>query len=257
MSERAPSTLQVRLAQIATLVGVLLAWQWASGKMVNPLFISDPLSVLKRLVAWIANGSIFEHAGITLFEAVSGLLIGSVFGIVLGVVLGRAPFIARLLKPYIFGFNALPKIALAPLILLWVGLGYDAKVVFVAIVVFFLAFFNTFVGVREVDVDLVDSVRVMRADRWQLISKVIVPSASTWIFAGFQLAVPYALIAAILGEMIAADAGLGYVLVRAGAASDTAGMLAALTIVGLLALTIHQLVDRLQRRLDVWKLVAD
>lgn len=250
------TTFGLRVAQLATLAVVLLGWQWASGKMVNPLFISDPLSVAQRLYVWVRSGDIFAHAGITLLEALAGLAIGTGVGILLGLALGQSAFLARLFRPYILGFNALPKIALAPLILLWVGLGYDAKVVFVAIVVFFLVFFNTFMGVREVDGDLIDTVRVMRATRAQLMSKVIIPAASTWIFAGFQMAVPYALIAAILGEMIAADAGLGHLLVRAGASSDTAGVLAALTIVGLLALVVSQITDAFQRRIERWKIIS-
>lgn len=252
---RSMTTVKLRIAQFATLALILLVWQWASRHMVNPLFISDPLSVIRRLYAWTANGSIFAHVGITLYEAVVGLVLGCAVGILIGIVLGTSTFLSRLLNPYILAFNALPKIALAPLILLWVGLGADSKIVFVAIVVFFLAFFNTFVGVREVDVDLIDTIRVMKAKRWQVLTKVVIPSARTWIFAGLQMSIPYALISAILGEMIASDAGLGYLLVRAGASSDTTGMFAALVIIGVLAVLINQPVDALQRRLDAWKIV--
>ena len=247
---------RLRVAQIVTLSILLVTWQWVSGDVVNPLFISDPLSVIRRLYGWTANGSIFIHGGITLYEALVGFVFGSVVGILLGIVLGTSTFLSRLLNPYIFAFNALPKIALAPLIVLWVGLGYDSKIVFVAIVVFFLAFFNTFVGVREVDVDLIDTIRVMKANRWQVLTKVVIPSARTWIFAGLQMSVPYALIGAILGEMIAADAGLGHLLVRAGAASDTTGVFAALVVVGVLAVLINQILDKFQRRFDAWKVIA-
>lgn len=248
--------LPLRMAQLGLLGVTLLAWQFASGTVVDRLFISDPVSVAERLYKWTADGSIFLHTWITLYEAVAGFVIGSLVGITLGIWLGISVFTSRLLNPFILAFYALPKIALAPLFLLWFGLGTEAKVVFAAAVVFFLSFYNTFTGVRAVDRDLVDTVRLMRAGFFQVLLKVIIPSAGSWIFAGLQISVPYALIGAIVGEILAANAGLGYLLQRSGAAFDTTGIFAALTVTAVLAVVINQIVDRAQSRLESWRIVG-
>ena len=164
-----------------------------------------------------------------------GFLIGAVGGAILGVWLGVSPFASRLLNPYLNALNALPKVALAPLFVLWFGLGIESKIALAAVLVLFLVFLNTFAGVREVDQDLIDGARLMRATRTQVILKVIIPSAMSWVFAGLKIAMPYALIGAVLGEMIAANRGLGYLVQFSGSQFDTAGVFAVLFVIALLA----------------------
>ena len=244
------------LWQLALGIGVLLLWQGASGRLIDNFFISNPLDVGTRLYRWIADGSIFQHIAATLYATGMGFLIGSVGGAILGVWLGVSPFASRLLNPYLNALNALPKVALAPLFVLWFGLGIESKIALAAVLVLFLVFLNTFAGVREVDQDLIDGARLMRATRAQVIRKVIIPSAMSWVFAGLKISVPYALIGAVLGEMIAANRGLGYLVQFSGAQFDSAGVFAVLFVIALLAVALNHLVDRLQSRIERWRIVS-
>jgi len=203
---------------------LLLIWQGASGRLVDNFFISNPVEVGARLFGWIADGSLFLHIWATVYATVMGFFVGSIGGVVLGIWLGVSPFTSRLLNPYLSALNALPKVALAPLFVLWFGLGIESKIALAAVLVLFLVFLNTYAGVREVDQDLIDGARLMKATRTQVITKVIIPSAMSWMFAGLRISVPYALIGAVLGEMIAANRGLGYLVQFSGSQFDSAGV---------------------------------
>ena len=244
------------LWQTALGIAVLLIWQGASGRLVDSFFISNPIDVGARLFRWTADGSIFRHIGATLYATGLGFIIGSVLGAVLGIWLGVSPFASRLLNPYLNALNALPKVALAPLFVLWFGLGIESKVALAAVLVLFLVFLNTFAGVREVDQDLIDGARLMRATRAQVVLKVIIPSAMSWVFAGLKIAMPYALIGAVLGEMIAANRGLGYLVQFSGSQFDTAGVFAVLFVIALLAVALNHLVDMAQSRMERWRIVS-
>ena len=252
------ATTGVAMALWQTLLGiaVLLAWQGASGRLVDSFFISNPIDVAVRLYRWTADGSIFAHIAATVYATAMGFVIGAVVGALLGVWLGVSPFASRLLNPYLNALNALPKVALAPLFVLWFGLGIESKIALAAVLVLFLVFLNTFAGVREVDQDLIDGARLMKATRTQVILKVIIPSAMSWVFAGLKIAMPYALIGAVLGEMIAANRGLGYLVQFSGSQFDTAGVFAVLFVIALLAVGLNALVELVQTRMERWRIVS-
>jgi NitT/TauT family transport system permease protein len=245
------------ICQVGLGVSLLLAWQGVSGRLIDSFFISNPLDVGVRLFGWIADGSLFLHMWATVYATMMGFIIGSVGGIVLGVWLGVSPFTSRLLNPYLNALNALPKVALAPLFVLWFGLGIESKIALAAVLVLFLVFLNTFAGVREVDQDLIDGARLMRATRTQVVAKVIIPSALSWMFAGLKISVPYALIGAVLGEMIAANRGLGYLVQFSGSQFDTAGVFAVLIVIALLAVGLNYLVELAQYRMQKWRIVGN
>ena len=244
------------LCQVALGTLVLLVWQGASGRLVDNFFISNPIDVAVRLYGWTMDGSIFRHLGATVYATAMGFFIGAVGGAILGVWLGVSPFASRLLSPYLNALNALPKVALAPLFVPWFGLGLESKIALAAVLVLFLVFLNTFAGVREVDQDLIDGARLMRATRAQVIAKVIIPSAMSWVFAGLKISVPYALIGAVLGEMIAANRGLGYLVQFSGAQFDSAGVFAVLLVIALLAVGLNFLVEIVQHRMERWRIVG-
>ena len=235
---------------------LLLLWQGASGRLVDSFFISNPLDVGRRLVGWIADGSLFLHIWATVYATIMGFVAGAVIGVVLGIWLGVSPFTSRLLNPYLNALNALPKVALAPLFVLWFGLGIESKIALAAVLVLFLVFLNTYAGVREVDQDLIDGARLMKATRVQVITKVIIPSAMSWVFAGLKISVPYALIGAVLGEMIAANRGLGYLVQFSGSQFDTAGVFAVLIVIALLAVALNFLVEIVQHRMQQWRVMG-
>lgn len=244
------------LCQVGLGIAILAFWQFASGRLVENFFISNPVDVAARLWEWTLSGFIFPHLWVTFYETVAGFVLGSLIGVMLGIWLGVAPFMSRLLNPFLFAFYSLPKIALAPLLVLWFGLGLESKIALSTVIVFFLVFYNTYTGVREVDRDMVDTLRLMKAKPHQLLVHVIVPSAMSWIFAGLKISVPYALIGAIVGELIAANQGLGYLVQRMGADFDTTGVFAVLFVIGLLAIALNHLVEIVEVRQQKWKIVS-
>ena len=244
------------ICQVVLGLVFLLLWQGASGRLVDSFFISNPLEVGTRLMGWIADGSLFLHIWATVYATVMGFLVGAVGGLILGIWLGVSPFTSRLLNPYLNALNALPKVALAPLFVLWFGLGIESKIALAAVLVLFLVFLNTYAGVREVDQDLIDGARLMKATRTQVITKVIIPSAMSWVFAGLKISVPYALIGAVLGEMIAANRGLGYLVQFSGSQFDSAGVFAVLIVIALLAVALNFLVEIVQHRMELWRVVG-
>lgn len=244
------------LWQTALGIAILFVWQGVSGRFVDNFFISNPLEVGRRLLGWTIDGSIFMHLWATVYATVVGFAVGSVIGATLGIWLGVSIFTSRLLNPYLSALNALPKVALAPLFVLWFGLGIESKIALAAVLVLFLVFLNTFAGVRQVDQDLIDGARLMRATRMQVIIKVILPSTLSWLFAGLRVSVPYALIGAVLGEMIASNRGLGYLVQYSGAQFDTAGVFAVLIVIALLAMLLNFVVDLVQNRMERWRIVS-
>ncbi|WP_239025264.1 ABC transporter permease [Rhodoligotrophos defluvii] len=250
------STPTMVVLQIILGVAFLAFWQWSSGRLIDEFMVSTPLAVGGRLWGWVENGTIWMNIWATVHATLLGFLIGAVAGVIGGVWLGLSPFLSRLLNPYIWAFNALPKVALAPLFLLWFGLGIESKIALAAVLVVFLVFVNTFSGVREVDPDLTDCLLLMGATKSQILTRVVLPSATSWIFVGLRTAVPYALIGAIIGELIAANRGLGYLVQLAGSEFDTAGVFAALLVIAVLAVAFNEAVNVLQRRLERWKVLS-
>jgi len=244
------------VCQVTLGIILLLLWQGVSGRLIDNFFISNPVDVGTRLAGWIKDGSLFVHIWATAYATVMGFIVGSVGGVLLGVWLGVSPFASRLLNPYLSALNALPKVALAPLFVLWFGLGIESKIALAAVLVLFLVFLNTYAGVREVDQDLIDGARLMKATRAQVITKVIIPSATSWMFAGLKISVPYALIGAVLGEMIAANRGLGYLVQFSGSQFDSAGVFAVLLVIALLAVVLNFLVEIVQHRMQQWRVAG-
>ncbi len=241
------------LYRLVLAVAIIAAWQFASGTLVAEFFISKPSAIIAALQRQVATGSLFFHIGITATEAFSGFLIGAFVGVTAGVLLGRIPFLSDLLQPFILAFYSLPKIALAPLFILWIGIGIWMKIVLTATVVFFLVFLNTFTGVRSVSRELVAILKLMGASERHVLFKVVLPSAIAWVFAGLRISVPYALIGAIVGELIAANRGLGFVLASATGQFDTAGVFAALLVIMAMAFVLNTLVRLVERWLMPWK----
>ena len=174
MAEERFSRASITLAQLALGAIILATWQaGATLKLLDPFFFSRPTDIAGRVALWVANGSLWRHLVVTLQEAVLGLIIGAAIGITLGFVLARSPFAARVLDPYIAMLNAIPRVVLAPLFLLWFGLGIWSKVALAVTLVFFIMFFNTYQGVRDADRGIIDRrrravVRLLRDDTWRV-----------------------------------------------------------------------------------------
>lgn len=257
------------VARIVTVGVLLFAWQYAAERLVDPFWISSPSEVWARLrklaivgnTPWevlvnLPSTDLVFHLRYTFQEMILGLVYGTLAGMLVGFVLGRARFLGDLINPMIIAIYSLPKLALAPLFILWFGIGIESKIVFSATIVFFLVFYNTFTGAREVDQDLVDIVRIFGANRLQVLWAIVVPSALTWVFAGVRLAVPYSLVGAVVAEMMAANRGLGFLISSAANQFDTAGVFAALVVLMVVSITINGLVGRAESILLRWKVVS-
>jgi NitT/TauT family transport system permease protein len=243
----------ILLAQIAVGLGALALWQLASGRWIDPFFISSPTAVGAKLWQWIGNGTLGHHMAYT-FRAMSiGFVVGALGGFAVGFLFGRSAFVAAVLEPYITAVYCLPKIALAPLFIMWFGIGIESKIAMAAVIVFFLVFLNTYAGVRDVSQLHIDTARIMGAGEWQLLRYVVGPSATAWVITGLKVSVPYALIGTVVGELISSNRGIGFLIGQAAGLFDTAGVFAGLTVLAVAGIILNAGLGRLERHLMRWR----
>lgn len=241
----------VLIGRIGLALALLLAWE-LGGRLGNPTWVSSPSLIAERLVRW-AGEDLAANVTTTLAEMAMGLAIGVPTGVLAGILLGRAPLVSMLLRPIIVGFYSVPLITLAPLLILWFGLDMEPKVVLVSVVVFFLIFFNTFSGVQAVDKDLVATLMLMGASPREVFQKLILPASSAWILSGLKIALPYALIAATVGEMIAARRGLGFLVTRSASQIDMTGLYTALVVLMAIGVAVSTGGNAIEGRLLRWR----
>jgi len=250
--------LLVHTAQVATFIVIFGGWQLLTSlKVIDPFFFGQPSGIVKKLGDWVQHGTAYGTLGlqiwVTMEEALLGFAIGVAGGIIFGILLGQVRFLSDVLGPYIKALNALPRIVLGSIFVVWLGLGTSSKVMLAAVLVFFVVFFNAFQGVREVDRNYVANVRVLGASRFQVVRSVVIPSALTWIIASLHVAFGFAIIGAIVGEFLGSQKGLGLVIATAQNQFDPNGVFAAMLIIAVIALTAEWLISLLERRLLAWR----
>ncbi|WP_329612190.1 ABC transporter permease [Streptomyces brevispora] len=248
----------VLASRIAVLVAVVGLWEWlARTAVIDPFNFSMPSKIWDQIRTWVtdgtAQGSLWEQIWYTLYEALLGWVIGVIAGVLLGIALGRVRFAADVLGPYIKVLNALPRIVLAPIFLIWFGLGPASKVASAVVLVFFPVFFNAFQGAREVDRNLVANSRILGASNRQVTLQVVIPSATSWIFTSLHVSFGFALIGAIVGEYIGATKGLGLLVAASQGTFNAAGVYAAMVILAVVALLAEGLLTFLEKKLFRWK----
>jgi NitT/TauT family transport system permease protein len=245
-------------AQLAVLVIVFGGWQlFTQLKIVDPFFFGQPSGIVSTAWHWVQHGtnfgSIWLQISTTMEEALLGFGIGVAGGVVAGVLLGQFRFLSDVLSPYIKAVNALPRIVLGALFVILLGLGMSSKVVLAAFLVFFVVFFNAYQGVREVDGNLVNNARILGASRLDVIRNVVIPSALTWIIASLHVAFGFAIIGAIVGEVLGAQHGLGVVITDSANNFNADGVFAGMIIIGAIALVAEWLISLLEKRLLAWR----
>ena len=250
--------LLVHTAQVATFIVIFGGWQLLTSlKIIDPFFFGQPSGIALKLRDWVEHGtpygSLWLQVWITMKEALLGFAFGVAGGVVFGVLLGQVRFLADVFGPYIKAANAIPRIVLGSIFVVWLGLGSGSKVMLAAVLVFFVVFFNAFQGVREVDRNLVANVRVLGASRMQIIRTVTLPSALTWIIASLHVAFGFSIIGAIVGEFLGSQKGLGLVIANSQNNFDPNGVFAAMLIIAALALAAEALITQLERRLLAWR----
>lgn len=239
--------------RILLIAAFLLVWEVIVRAFSIPAFILPPPSnIFLALYRGFASSLYFSHIGVTLAETFLGFALGSVLAFSLGVAVALSRRVEYFLYPFIVMFQAMPKVALAPLVIIWFGLGITSKIVAAALVAFFPLMVNTIAGLRSADEDRVNLMRSLAASRWQIFWMLQLPNAMPYIFAGLEIAMIFALIGAIVGEFVGATAGLGMLIQSMNFTMDVAGQFSILLILSALGLTLSGLIAVIRRRVLFW-----
>jgi NitT/TauT family transport system permease protein len=244
----------VAVVRFAILAGLLGLWElgYRTGH-VDAFSFSAPTLVWERGVKLFETGSIWPHMEATARESLIGLALGFVAGVSLGFVAGLNNFVGQLLEPVMLLLNSVPRIVLAPMFILWFGIGEKSKVASAFFLVFVVIFFAVATGLREVAPNLVAAVRVLGGGRWALIREVYVPSVLTWVFSSLRITVGFAFTGAVVAEVISSTEGLGYLLNQAQSSFDASLMMATVVIIMIMIMLIFAVLSRIEAHLMRWK----
>jgi len=240
--------------QVAALLVLLALWE-AAGRagMLNPLYLPSPSQIGAALFDLFSDGRIWPHLEATFTAALGGLALGITVGVVLGVTAALVPLIAELLEPVMTLLNAVPRVILAPLFVIWLGIGLASKIALSFILVAVLIFFTVFTGIRQVDRRMVERVITLGGDRVALVRHVYLPSVTAWILSNLKIAVGFAFTGALVGEFVAATHGLGYLLSFAQSTYNAALMFALIFLILVVVLLIFGIAARLEKFLLRWQ----
>jgi sulfonate transport system permease protein len=239
--------------QVVALLILIALWE-AAGRagMLNPLYLPSPSQIGGALADLFSDGRIWPHLEATFTAALGGLVLGIVVGAVLGVAAALVRLIAELLEPVMTLLNAVPRVILAPLFVIWLGIGIASKIALSFILVAVLMFFTVFTGIRQVDRRMVERVITLGGDRWALVRHVYLPSVTAWILSNLKIAVGFAFTGALVGEFVAATHGLGYLLSFAQSTYNAALMFALIALILVVVLIIFGIAGRLEKYLLRW-----
>jgi len=246
---------RVLLVRRAVALLVLLAiWEGMSvAGWADPFYAPPPSAVGQVLAELIAGGDLWPHLGATVIAAFAGLVVGLALGVALGFAAALAPPVADLLEPVMILLNAIPRVILAPLFVIWLGIGLASKLALATILVAVLIFFAVYNGVREVDVRLVERVRTLGGGRRFLVREVYVPSVTSWVLGSFKVAVGFAFTGAVVGEFVASSRGLGYLLQFAQSTYNASLTIALIFVIMAVVLLLFACAERVERRLLRWR----
>lgn len=240
------------LGRVAFGIGLLAVWEAASGRILDQFFVSKPTDIAAALWTMLTKEELLYHLRFTVIEALAGYAIGAGSGLMFGFALGRLDFVYRVVEPFVVAFYGIPRIALAPLFILWLGIGITSKIAVAAVLVFFIVLINTIAGIRSAPPQFLQVARVMGASEWDLVRKVIFPAATPFIIAALQITVPQAMIGAIVGEFIASNRGVGFLIDRAAGLLDTPALFAGIFALLVVVLAMNQAITSLGNHLMRW-----
>ncbi|MCL6637069.1 MAG: ABC transporter permease [Alicyclobacillus sp.] len=252
-SQRQREVLWIQAGRVVLLVLLLILWQYSDGHWLPDFILSSPAHVAERLVQELSGATMWQDIGVTAEELILGYVLGAVIGTVLGLVLGLNRIAWEICDPVISAINGIPKVALAPLFLIWMGLGIWSKVSIAAMMVSLLMFYNTITGIQVAPRSLVDVLRVMGANRWVITKKVLIPFLSTYFVSGLKSSVPMAVIGVVVGEFIASSNGVGYFIRSSTDMFDAAGLFAGIVVLVAMTLLLGFAVKLLELRLLRWQ----
>jgi NitT/TauT family transport system permease protein len=242
-----------KVQSLALAIAVLAAWEGICRAFnVSPLVLPTPSATAEKLYSLFASGVIWPHLWATLIEMLSGFVLGVVAGLVIGAMISLIPVLERLVYPYLVALQTLPKVAIAPLFIIWFGYGLASKIVITALVCFFPILVAVIAGFHSTDKDQLDMMKAFGATKWQTLMRLRVPSALVLIFAGLEIAAVLAVIGAIVGEFVGAQSGLGYLVVTLNFSLDVPGVFAVLVVLSVIGLVMHGLMRIAARRYIFW-----
>ncbi|MEJ8825721.1 ABC transporter permease [Variovorax humicola] len=255
---RAGLLASTRVQSILLLATLLGAWEGAVRLFKVPVHLVPPVSDI-AVALWrglatgpMAKDGFWYHGGVTLAEIALGFLIGSGVGLAIGIVVSQMPRVEALLEPYVAALQSVPKVAVAPIIVVWLGFGISSKVVIICLLTFFPVLVTSIAGFKAVDPDRIDLLRSLSATPWQIFRKAKFPSALPFVFAGLNMAAAFSVVGAVVGEFVGAQAGLGVLILQMEAQADTGGSFAVCVVLSVIGIVLTGLLRRLQRRVLHW-----
>lgn len=245
--------LRIAAIRIAIIGGFFLLWEIASGRWIEPFLVSSPSRIFWALIAGFRDGDLLQHTWVTFEEIAIGFPIGAISGIALGYAFGRSRLLAEIFEPIIIALNGIPRTALAPLFIVWLGIGLWSKVGVVFLLTFFLNFFNTYTGMRQMDHEYVDLASLMGVKGWKLSFKVIFPAISPYVFTGIRTSIPFAVIGAIVGEFVAATEGVGFFIRMSAGIFKTADVFVGIIVLMIMVIVLDKMAGAVEKRALRWQ----
>jgi NitT/TauT family transport system permease protein len=253
---RVAATLRARGDQVAVLAVLIVIWAGLSA-ILGAYWVGTPWGTIRRFVLGVLDGNLLVHSAYTLGEAVAGFVIGGVSAVLIPFAIRRMPAVVAIFDPFMVGGYGAPKLALAPLFILWFGIGVGSKVALVACTVFFIVYFATLAGVRSLDPRLVQMAQVAGANERTVLRHIVFPGAVPHIFTGLRIAMPYSIGGAVIVELLSANRGLGYLIERDATNYDTTGIFVALAATACIVFIGNGLVSAAERALLRWRPPAE
>lgn len=249
MSESA----RIMLGRAGLAAGIIVLWQGLSGTLFDSFWLSRPSSIAAYIWRDLHGGRLLSDLSLTARETVMGYAIGALAGLAFGMLIAQSERVALILRPFILAIDGVPRIALAPIFILWFGVAVMSKVLLAALMTFMLVFLNTYEGVRGSDPELRNVAKVLGASRWQVFWHVTLPNASPWILSGLRIAIPQSLAATVVAEFIASTGGMGYWIMQTTSGLNTAGTMAGVVILMVAVILLNVVLDAIERRVLRWR----
>jgi sulfonate transport system permease protein len=250
---RSMGSIGVTLVRLAIIIGFFSLWEFASGRWIEPFLVSSPSRIFTSLINGFRDGDLWQHTWVTFVEIAIGFPVGAIAGIGLGYAFGRSRVLAEIFEPIIIALNGIPRTALAPLFIVWLGIGLWSKVGVVFLLTFFLNFFNTYTGMRQMDQEYVDLARLMGVKGWKLTFKVIFPAISPYVFTGIRTSIPFAVIGAIVGEFVAATEGVGFFIRMSAGIFKTADVFVGIIVLMIMVIILDKIAAAIEKRALRWQ----
>jgi len=241
-----------------SMIGLFLTlWEFVAGRWIEILLISSPSLIFSAFLSNLESGTLIGHTWVTLTEIGIGFPLGAIFGIAMGYLFGQNRTLAELFEPIIIALYGIPRTALAPLFIVWLGIGIWSKVGVVFLLTFFLNFFNTYSGMKQMDREYIDLARLMGAKGYKLGYRIILPALSPHIMTGLKTSIPFSVIGAVVGEFIAAIEGIGFFIRLSAGIFRTADVFVGIIVLMFIVIVMNTVADLIERRLLRWQVQTE